>query len=163
MISKSLVNAVNEQIKNEIDSAYLYLAMSAYCESVNLPGTAQWLRTQWQEELGHAMRLAGMLYDRGGRVLFQAIEKPPAEFKSAKDIFQKVLSHEQKVTSLIHQLYATALKESDYAAQVELQWFIKEQVEEEKTAGEILNQLQLIGDNGSLLLMLDRQLGARGK
>ncbi|MEW6510307.1 MAG: ferritin [Bacteroidota bacterium] len=162
MISKALQDAINEQIKHEINSAYLYLGMSMHAHAINLPGVASWLRVQWQEELGHAMKLAGMILDRGGRVTLQAVEKPPAEFKSPLDIFQQVLAHEQKVTSLINKLYETALKESDYAVQAELQWFLTEQVEEEKSAAGIIEQLKMIGDSGTPLLMLDRQLAARG-
>ena len=162
MLSKAVQDAINEQIRNEISSAYLYLSMSAYCESANLPGTATWLRVQWQEELAHAMKLFAFVSGRGGRVILQAIERPPAEFKSPVDVFQQVLEHEQKVTGLINRLYETAVKENDFATQVELQWFIREQVEEEKSAGEILQQFKMVGEAGTALLMIDRQLGVRG-
>lgn len=162
MISKTLQDAINEQIRHEINSAYLYLAMSLYAQSVNLPGVGSWLRVQWQEELGHAMKFAGILADRGGRVALQAIEKPPADYKSPLDVFQQVLAHEQKITALINRLYEAALKENDYATQVELQWFIGEQVEEEKTAAGIVEQLKMVGESGPPLIMLDRQLAARG-
>ncbi len=161
MLSKTLQDAINEQIKHEIDSAYLYLSMSAYCESANLHGTAQWLRVQWQEELGHAMRFYTHVNDRGGRVILQPVDRPPAEFKSILDIFQQVLAHEQKVSGLINRLYELAVKENDHATQFELQWFIKEQVEEEKSAAEILAQIKMLGETGTSLFMLDRQLGAR--
>ena len=161
MLSKPMQDAINEQIKNEIESAYLYLGMSAHCDTVNLKGTAHWLRVQWQEELSHAMKLFTFVNDRGGRVLLQAIERPPSEFKSLEGIFQLVLTHEQKVTALINRLYDLAVKENDHATQVELQWFVKEQVEEEKNAGEILAQLKMVGESGATLFMLDRQLGAR--
>jgi ferritin len=162
MLSKGIQDAINEQIKHEISSAYLYLSMSSYCDTANLPGTAIWLRVQWHEELSHAMKLFTYVGGRGGRVILQGIERPPADFKSPLDIFQQVLDHEQKVTVMINRLYEMALKENDYATQVELQWFIKEQVEEEKTAGEILQQFKMVGDVGTALLMIDRQLGARG-
>jgi ferritin len=162
MISKSLQDAINEQIRHEINSAYLYLGMSMYAHSINLPGIGSWLRVQWQEELNHALKLAGILTDRGGRVTLQAVEKPPSEFKSPLDVFQQVLAHEQKVTALINKLYEAALKENDYATQVELQWFIQEQVEEEKNAAGIVEQLKMVGDSGTPLIMLDRQLAARG-
>ena len=161
VMSKNLVDAFNEQIKNEIASAYLYLGMSAYCESVNLSGCAGWLRMQWMEELQHAMRLFTHVVDRGGRVVLQSIEKPQTDFRSVRDVFEQVLKHEQKVTGTIHQLYALAKKENDYAAEVELQWFVKEQVEEEKNTGEITNQLERIGDSSVSLMMLDRALGER--
>jgi len=163
MLSKSLQDAINEQIKNEIQSAYLYLAMAQHCHSVNLPGFAHWLTKQWHEELEHAMKFMGHVNDRGGRVVLGAIEKPKAEYASPLAVFKQVLEHEQKVTAMIHKLYALALKENDYPVQIELQWFIKEQVEEEKNATEIVEQLKMIGDSGTPLIMLDRQLGSRGK
>jgi ferritin len=163
MLSKSLQDAFNDQIKNEIQSAYLYLAMSAHCEAVNLPGAAHWLHAQWEEELSHAMKLYKYVFERGGRVTLGAIEKPQAEFPGLPGIFQQVLAHEQKVTAMINSLYALATKENDYAVQVELHWFIKEQVEEEKNASEIVEMLKMAGESGPTLLMADRQLGARAK
>ena len=162
MISRTLQDAFNDQIRHEIQSAYLYLGMSMYAHSVNLPGFAGWLRIQWQEELGHAMKFAGIVGDRGGRVTLQAIEKPPVDYKSPLEMFQEVLAHEQKISALINKLYEAALKENDYASQVELQWFIGEQVEEEKVASGIVEQLKMVGESGTPLLMLDRQLAARG-
>jgi ferritin len=162
MLSAALQTAINDQIKHEINSAYLYLGMSSYCESMNLPGFARWLRVQWQEELEHAMKLFEYVYARGGRVVLEAVEKPPAEYGTPLKIFQEVLAHEKKVTSLINALYAVAVKETDYAAQAELQWFLKEQVEEEKNASDIVDQLKMLGESGPSLLMLDRHLGSRG-
>ena len=162
MLSRSLQEAVNEQIKNEIESAYLYLAMSAYCQGHNLSGMAKWLRIQWQEELTHGLKLFDFVHDRGGHVTLHAINKPQAEFKSALDVFEQVYAHEQKVTSLINKLYDLAVKEADHATQVELQWFIKEQVEEEKNATDIVTQLKMLGSEGPSLYMLDRALGMRG-
>lgn len=161
MLSKQMQEALNEQIRHEINSAYLYLAMSMHSSSAGLQGFASWLRVQWQEELGHAMKLAEIVHDRGGRVTLQALEKPPSEFKSPLDIFQQVLAHEQKVTALINRLYEAALKENDYATQVEVQWFIREQIEEEKNAGAILEQLRMAGESGAPLMMVDRALAAR--
>ncbi len=163
MLSTSLQNAINEQIKHELASAYLYLSMSAHCEANNLPGMARWLRFQWEEEQAHAMKLFDYINERGGRVILEAIDTPAAEFRSPLDIFQQVYTHEQKVTSLINKLYEAAVKEHDYPTQVELQWFIKEQVEEERNAAGIVEQLKMVKDNTSALLMLDRQLGTRTK
>jgi len=163
MLSKSLQDAINEQIRNEIESAYLYLSMSAHCEAENLPGAAHWLQAQWQEELEHAMKLFKYVYERGGRVTLQAIQKPAVKFSNLLGIFQQVYTHEQKVTALINDLYKAATKEQDFASQVELQWFIKEQVEEEKNASEIIELLKMSGESGPALLMVDRQLGARSK
>ncbi len=161
MLSKAMQGAINEQIKKEFASAYLYLAMSAHCEATSLPGCAHWLRLQSQEEAKHAMKLFAYVNDRGGRVTLQAIEQPPARFKSLRDIFEHTLEHERKVTETIHQLYALAVKESDYSTQTMLQWFIGEQVEEEKQAYQLVGELKLAGEEGAALLLFDRQLGAR--
>ena len=153
--------AFNDQINAELYSEYLYLAMSAYCESIDLPGFAAWMKQQAAEERLHAMRFYDFVFDRDGRVELEAIAKPQAEYKSILDMFENVLKHEQHVTKLIHDLYALALKENDYAAQVELQWFIAEQVEEEKTAKDIIQQLKWVGDKSTALYMLDQKLGQR--
>jgi ferritin len=162
MLSKTLQDGINKQIQHEIQSAYLYLSMSSYCESMNLSGFARWLRVQWEEELQHAMKFYTYVYERGGRVVLEAIDKPPVEFGTPLKIFQQVLDHEKKVTALIHKLYALSQKENDYAAEIELQWFVKEQVEEEKNATEIIEQLKMIGESGASLIMMDRHLAVRG-
>ncbi len=161
MLSKAVEQAINDQIKNELYSAYLYLSMSAYLESANLPGMARWMRLQSDEEMSHAMKFFDYVYDRGGRVVLQAIDQPPAEFGSPLDIFEKALAHEKKVTGMINQIYDLAVKENDYPSQIELQWFITEQVEEEKSAGDIVELLKVIGDHGPSVIMVDTQLGAR--
>jgi ferritin len=161
MFSKNLEQAVNEQIKNELYSGYLYLAMAAQCDSMNLKGFANWLKVQAREELGHAMKFYDFVNDRGGRVVFEAIDKPPVEYRSLQEMFEAVYKHEQKVTGLINKLYEMAKAENDYPLQVHLQWFIDEQVEEEKNASEILAMLKLTGESGSGLLILDRALGER--
>ena len=161
MLSKTIQDTMNEQIKNELYSAYLYLSMSAYCEAINLPGFAHWMRAQSKEEVEHAMKFYGFIYDRGGRVVLQALDQPPIEYQSPLDIFEKTLEHEQKVTAMINDLYALAVQEKDYASQVFLQWFVDEQVEEEKSATEIVEMLKMVGDKGHALLMLDRELGRR--
>lgn len=161
MLTKGMQELLNDQIKNEFASAYLYLAMSAYCEAQTLPGLAHWLRLQSQEEAGHALKIFDYMNDRGTRVMLRAIEQPQSEFKSPLDVFQQVLEHERKVTGMIQRLYAQALQDNDYASQGMLQWFLKEQIEEEKRASEIVTQLKMIGDSGPSLLMFDRQLAAR--
>jgi ferritin len=161
MLSKKLEEAINEQINKELYSGYLYLSMSAYCEAENLPGAANWMRSQAQEELGHAMKLFDYVNARGGRVLLKAIEMPPPVWKSPLGMFEEVLEHERKVTGLINRLYEVALSENDYATQMELQWFITEQVEEEESAGQVVEQLRRVGDQPMGLLMLDGQLGQR--
>lgn len=162
MISKTLQKAINDQIQKEFYSSYLYLSMAAYAESENLPGFAHWLRLQQQEEHAHAMKFYKYLNERGGRVELQAIEQPPTEFPSPTKMFEEVLEHERFITASINKLYKKALEENDYAAQVMLQWFIEEQVEEEATASEILETLKMAGEKGQALLMLDRQLARRG-
>jgi ferritin len=163
MLSKKLENAINEQIQEELYTSYLYLAMSAYCEEINLDGFAHWMRSQSEEERGHAMRLFNYLHSRGGRVVLKAISQPPVKFRSAKKMFEEVIKSEQNVTKEIHKLYELARKEGDHATEVELQWFIQEQVEEEKTANGILAKLDMVGDQPAALLMMDRSLGSRGQ
>jgi ferritin len=162
MISEKMQEAINEQIQAEFFSAYMYLSMSAYFECRNLPGFAKWLRVQFQEEQTHALKLYDYLLERDGVVQLQAIPEPPKEWEGNLEAFQAVLEHEQKVTGLINKLYEVALKEKDYATQVMLQWFINEQVEEEKNAHDIIEQLLLIDARGTAVLMLDHQLGKRG-
>ena len=162
MLSKAMQDAINEQIKNELYSSYLYLAMSAYCEANNLPGFAHWLRVQSQEEIDHAMKFFGFVNERGGRVVLEAIDKPPVEFESPVEIFEETLNHERKVTAMINSLYELALEKKDYAAQVMLHWFIDEQVEEEANASYILDTLKAVGEKGQALVMLDRELAKRG-
>lgn len=161
MLSKKVQGAINEQIKNELYSAYLYLSMAAYNEAANLPGVAHWMRLQSQEEVAHAMRLFDFVNERGGRVVLHAIDQPPVEFESPLDVFEKTLEHERKVTAMIHNLYELALEENDYPTQVMLHWFIEEQVEEEDNASQIVETLKMAGDHGNALIMLDRALGQR--
>lgn len=161
MLSDTMVKAFNQQIKDELYSAYLYLAMSAQFEASSLPGMARWTRMQAHEESTHALKLFDFVNERGGRVELLAIDKPPKEFGSPLQIFKEVLSHEQKVTALIHNLYEVALKEKDYAAQVMLQWFISEQVEEEANATLIVDKLEMVGDSKGGLLNLDHHIGKR--
>lgn len=161
MISQSLTDALNDQLKHELYSEYLYLAMSAYCDDRNLAGFAHWMRLQADEEHAHAMRFFDFIQDRDGRALLQALPQPPREFGSPLELFEKVLAHEQEITSLIDQLYRKAVAEQDHATQIFVQWFISEQVEEEKTAKQILETLRLASDSNVALLMVDRELGAR--
>ncbi len=161
MLSATMQSAINQQLKYEIDSAYLYLAMSAFCESQSLPGMATWLRIQWQEELEHALKLFRYVSERNGRVILEAVDKPPLDYASPSALFTMVLEHEKKVTAAINKLYDLAVKENDHATQIELQWFVKEQVEEEKNASDVLHMLNIAGESGVSLLMLDRQLAQR--
>lgn len=161
MLKEKVEEALNDQIQAELYSAYMYLAMAAYFEHINLPGHAHWMKLQSQEETEHAMRIYSFVSETGGRVTLKAIEKPPADFDSPLDVFEKTYQHEQKVTRLINELYQLAIEEKDYATQVMLQWFIDEQVEEEASAEEILEKLRMIEDKKHALLMLDRELGQR--
>ena len=158
MISKDVQEAINLQIRNEYYSSYLYLSMSAYCESLNFRGFSAWLRKQSEEELTHAMRLYDYLIDRDGRVLLDLIDKPPSEFGSLLEMFQQVLDHEKEVTSMINKLYEIALAENDHATAVELQWFIQEQVEEEKKFETILQKFDLIGRDKLAVNEIDKIL-----
>lgn len=161
-IPQNVQDAINEQIRNELFSAYLYLSMSAHFEGESLPGFARWMRVQAREEVSHGMKLFDYLADRGGRIVLGALEAPPTTFDSPLAIFRQSYAHEQKVTAMIHALYALAAGEKDYASQLALNWFVTEQVEEEKTASDIAARLEMVGDNRVALLMLDRELGARG-
>lgn len=161
MFSERLQFAVNDQINAEYSSAYLYLSMSAHFESNDLPGMANWMRMQYEEEIIHALKFFDFMSDRGASVVLKAIAAPAVEFGTPLEIFEQVLSHEQKVTGLIHNLYTLALEESDYPTQSLLQWYIDEQVEEEKTAGDVLAQVRMVKDFPPGILMLDRELATR--
>ena len=163
MISKAMQEGINEQIKNELYSAYLYLSMSAYFESVTLPGSAKWMRSQQAEEEKHAMKLFEHLVDRGGRVLLQALAQPPHDFESPAAAWEMAFEHEKKVTASIHKLYELALEEKDYPAQTMLAWFINEQIEEEKVAGQMAEQFKQAGRNPAYLLMFDGHFTKREK
>lgn len=161
MMNEKLQNAINNQIQKEFNSAYLYLAMSAYSESKNLRGFASWLKVQYNEETEHAMKLLNYLGERGAKVALKSIEAPASDFGTPVKIFEAVLKHEEQITASINKLYEAALEEKDYAAQIFLQWYINEQVEEEATASAILERLKVIGDKGSAILYIDKELGKR--
>jgi ferritin len=161
MFGAAIQDAMNEQMKNEFYAAYQYLSMAAYCESENLPGFAHWMRTQAREETEHAMKFYDFILDRNGRVVLQAIEGPVVEFGSPLEVFERALEHEQKVTAMINDLYGLAVKENDYASQTFLQWFVTEQVEEEKNTGDVVETLKMIGDKSEALFLLDRELARR--
>lgn len=160
-MNKRIEEAFNDQINEEFFSAYVYLAMAAHLETLNLDGFASWMKLQAQEEVEHAMRLFDHVNRRGGRVTLKAIGDPSSDFESPLDAFEKALAHEQHITGRIHQLYEIAQEENDYAAQIELQWFIDEQVEEEENTGRVVDLLAMAGENKGALLMLDRELAKR--
>jgi ferritin len=161
MISKQVEDAMNDQLKLELRSAYSYLAMSAYCEAETLPGFAHWLRAQAEEELGHAMKFYTFIVDRGGRVRLQDLGKPAESFSSLLEVFEQSLDNERSVTNAINELYTLTAKEQDYASQAFLNWFVTEQVEEEKTVEGIIDDLKRVGQSGEALYLMDKDLGAR--
>ena len=161
MLKAKMLKALNGQINAEMYSSYLYLGMEAYFQSISLSGFAAWMRGQVQEELFHAMKFYDFVFERGGKVDLQAIKKPQASWKSPLDAFKHVLKHEQLVTSLINDLVDLSMAEKDHATLNFLQWFIAEQVEEEATAGEIVDKLKLIKNDSSGLFMLDAEMGKR--
>jgi ferritin len=163
MIGKAMQDAINEQINKELYSSYLYLSMAAYFEDKNLRGFAKWMHMQEGEERAHGMKLYEFLIDRGGRVTLKAIAAPESDWTSPLELFKQVAAHEAAVTASIHNLYETALKEKDYPAQAMLQWFITEQVEEEKNAAEIVAHLEMVEARGTAIMMLDHRLGKRGE
>ena len=161
MISEKMQNALNNQINEELFSAYLYYAMSAYFHDVNLNGFAQWMKAQATEEMAHVVRLYNHIINRDGRVEFMAIKEPQKEWESALAAFQAAYDHECYITRKIHDLVNIAGEEKDHAARTMLEWFVEEQVEEEATVKEIVDQLKLMGDSGSVMYMLDREMKQR--
>lgn len=161
MLNDAMDKALNKQINAELYSAYLYLSMSSYFESVSLAGLANWMRQQAQEEMFHAMKMYDFVNDRSGRVILQAIDQPEATWDSTLAVFENVLAHEQKVTGMINNLVDLALNLRDHATNNFLQWFVAEQVEEEASAGTIVDKLKLIGNDANGLFMLDSELGQR--
>ncbi|GAB4459727.1 MAG: ferritin [Anaerolineae bacterium] len=161
MLKDAMQKALNEQINAELHSAYLYLSMSAYFESTNLRGFANWMRVQAQEEVDHAMRFYSYVNDRGGVVTLTAIDGPETKWASPLAAFEGALKHERYISGRINDLVGLARKESDYATEEFLQWFVAEQVEEEATADEIVQQLKLIGDNPAGLFIMDREMAGR--
>ena len=161
MIKEKIQDALNKQINAELYSSYLYLSMSAYFESINLKGCANWMRVQTQEELVHAMKFYDYLIERGGKVVLSSIESPPTEWPSPLAIFENAYQHEQKVTGLINDLVDLAIAEKDHATNNFLQWFVSEQVEEEASADEAVQKIKLMGDARGGIFMLDRELAQR--
>ena len=161
MLSEKLQNAINEQIAFEIHSALLYKAMQAYFEAEDLPGFANWMNVQFQEELFHANKFFTYVGDAGGRARILPIEEPRNDYTSPLEVFRATLEHEQEITSRIGRLMDLARAENDHAAQIMLQWFITEQVEEEASAGLVIRKLERVEGDGRGLLMLDQELAQR--
>jgi ferritin len=161
MLSSKVQDAFNKQINAELHSSYLYLSAAAYFESRDLKGMANWMTIQAGEEKGHAMRFYDFINDRSGRVLLTQIDAPKTEWKSALDVFEDAYKHEVKITGMINDLFNLVAIEKDGAGHDFLEWFCREQVEEEANAQLIVAQLKLVGDNGVGLYLLDQQLGQR--
>jgi ferritin len=161
MIPAKMQQAFNEQIHAELESAYLYLAMAGYFESLTLPGMAHWMEIQATEELAHAMRFNHHITERGGTVALQALKAPKATWASPLQAWREAYKHEQYITGRIHALVDLATKTGDHAAGPMLQWFVGEQIEEEASASRIAGTLERLGDSGNGLVMLDRELAAR--
>ena len=161
MLTKKLEKELNKQLNAELDAAYLYLSMSAYLASNNLPGFSNWMKVQFEEEQFHALKFYNYIIERGGNVTLTAIDTPKNKWKDIVDVFEDTLAHEEKITSLINNLVDIAMQEKDHATVNMLQWYVAEQVEEEAGVSEILDQLKLIGGKGSGMFMLDREMKQR--
>ena len=157
-----VLQAINTQINSEFHAWYQYLAMAAFCEREKFTGAASWLKLQSVEEYQHGMKLFDFVLARNGTVALAAIEQPTLEFDHFSDVFERVLEQEERTTAQINDLYELAFRSKAFAEMTELQWFLTEQVEEEKTAREIVARFRLVGDDAGSLLDLDRELGARG-
>lgn len=156
-----LMQALNDQIKEELFSAYIYMAMEAYAESINLPGFANWFYIQSKEEMAHANGFHKYLIDRDAKVEYQAIPKPPVDFKGALHLFEETLTHEKYISEKLNKLYELAMHEKDYATQSFIRLYIDEQVEEEAQVKEIVEKIKLAGEEGQALYMIDRELAER--
>ena len=161
MIGERLNKAMNDQIKNELESYYIYLSMAAYFHSKSLDGMGHWMRAQAHEEMLHAMKFFEHLNDRGGDVVLQDLRQLKTSWSSPLEAFRDALEHERFISGKINELTTIAREERDYASEPLLAWFSDEQVEEEATAGKIVDELEMVGDDKSALLMLDRELAAR--
>ena len=161
MLNKNVAAAINDQIAQEFYASHVYLSMAAWLETQSLVGFAKWMRLQADEERVHAMRLFDFVLNNGGEVQLQGIDQPPTTFDSALSVMEMSLEHERGVTATITRIYELALKEKDYPAQIEMQWFIDEQSEEERVVGDIIARMKIGGDSGTALLLLDGELGGR--
>ena len=161
MLNDKIEAALNDQLQMELQSAYVYLAMSAACEAKSLPGMASWLRIQWQEEIEHAMKFYNFIVDRDGRVELRALDAPQKDYGAPLAVFESALRNEQAVTAAINDLYDLVATEKDFASQALLDWFVTEQVEEEASIQQIIDDLERVGDQGEGLFLLDRELGRR--
>ena len=160
--SSNIIDALNEQIQAELNSFYKYLGMAAFCDGEKYHGSASWLRLQSQEEFGHAMKLYHFLVSRDSPVQLGSLDPPNQKFGSIVEVFETALSQEQEISDRINKLYRIAIEERAFATSVELQWFLTEQVEEEKTVRDLVFRLRKIKGDPAAMLDLDRELGQRG-
>jgi ferritin len=160
-MNATVFKAINDQINSEFEASYTYLAMAAYCEGQRFLGAAKWLRMQAEEERLHALKLFNFVLARDGAVELTAIDKPKSSYDSLAEVFEQALKHEQKVTVQINALYELCFKEKAFAEMTELQWFLTEQVEEEKTSREIVAKFRFVKNDPAAMLDMDRELGAR--
>jgi len=161
MVNKAITNEFNNQINEEIFSAYLYLSMAAYFDDGNLPGFGNWFKQQAREEMFHAMKFYNHLVERGAAVELYALKEPKKTWDSPLQAFADALQHEEHISGCINELMDLAMNEKDYAARNLLSWFVDEQVEEQASVTEVLEKLKLIGDQSHMLLMLDNELATR--
>lgn len=161
MLSKKLLKALNKQINLEYYSSYLYRAMSAYMENKNLDGSAHWMRMQADEEHLHALKIFDYVLERGGRIELLAVSAPPQDWDSPLSAFKAALEHEQDMTEKISVLADLAIKERDHATNNLMQWYVSEQVEEEANVDDIVKKLEMVGDDGPGMFMMDRELKSR--
>ena len=161
MLNSKVEKALNEQVNAEFFSAYLYLAMVAYFQDKNLPGFANWMTVQNQEETFHAMKFFNYISERGGRVVLDAIEKPQFDWKSPLDAMEAAQKHEAYITERINNLVNIATEEKDHATKSFLNWFVDEQVEEEDNVNNVVQKLRLLGNDGGGMFMMDRDLATR--
>ena len=160
-MNATVQNAINEQINSEFEASYTYLAMAGFCEQLKFLGAAKWLRMQSDEERQHGLKLFNFVLARDAKVELHAIDEPKLAFESLGAVFEQALANEQRVTTQINSLYELCFKEKAFAEMTELQWFLTEQVEEEKTAREIVAKFRLVKNDPAAILDLDRELGAR--
>lgn len=161
MISDKMCKALNNQINAEVFSSYLYLSMSSWFSERSLSGFASWMRVQAQEELSHGMKIYDYILERGGKIELGAIDQPESVWKAPVEVVEEVAKHEAKVTGLVNDLVDVALDERDHAANIFLQWFVSEQVEEEATVGEVLERMKMVDGNSGGMFAMDMELGKR--
>ena len=161
MLSKKLLEGLNNQINFEFYSSYTYLAMASYCESIDLKGFANFFRVQAKEELDHAMKLYDYVYQKNGTVKLEQVDKPKGDFEGVIDVFVKGYEHEQLVSKKIYELTDIAYEEREHSTISLLKWFIDEQVEEENNFNSLVKRIRRVEDNPAGLYLMDDELATR--